>query len=114
TLPLTPEHNLAYLRELAEVARGLNLSIGQKNAPDLIAELAGSMDFLIVDSCFRWNWCAAVTPYIEAGKPVFGMEFIEAEIAWEDACAEAAELGIQMILKSKALDMARLTCGETS
>lgn len=114
TLPLTPEHNLAYVHALAEAARGLNLSIGQKNAPELAEALAGSMDFMVVDSCFRWEWCDAVSPYVEAGKPVFGMEFIEAEIDWAKACAQAEALGILMILKSDALDMSRLICGDTS
>ena len=107
---ITRDDSLAYLRDLAAVARGLGLAIGQKNAPDLAGELAPDFDFMIAEECFKWGWCGETAPYLARGKPVLAAEYIETGIDFSAACAQARQLGIEMIIKSYDLDASRITC----
>lgn len=108
--PITRADSLAYLRDLAAIAQGLGLSIGQKNAPDMAEELAPDFDFMVVEECYKWDWCGETAPYLVRGKPVLAAEYIETEIDFRAACAQARQLGIEMIIKSYDLDASRIAC----
>jgi len=49
-------------------------------------------------------------PFIEAGKPVFAIEYTDMGIDFNAACAEAESLGLIMLLKHRNLDAVRQTC----
>ncbi|KAK7428057.1 hypothetical protein QQZ08_005489 [Neonectria magnoliae] len=79
----------AYLQKLAEYAHSLRtkdgepLLVGQKNAPEIAADLVSSLDFAVLESC-RGNsdpdedsepFCSDFQSYIDAGKPVLQIEY---------------------------------------
>ncbi|QHQ34220.1 endo alpha-1,4 polygalactosaminidase [Algicella marina] len=108
--PITAADSLAYAKALVMVAKGMGLAIGQKNVPDLVPDLVGEMDFAIAESCFEHVWCDKLQPYLDAGKPVYGAEFTNAELDWEAACSAATEMGISLILKDRDLSAAITRC----
>jgi endo-alpha-1,4-polygalactosaminidase (GH114 family) len=101
--PLTEADGIAYIRALAGIAHDLELSVGQKNVPQLSAALVEFMDWAQVESCFQWGFCAEMAPYVAAGKPVFAIEYTDSGIDFAAACAEAGRQGLSMILKDRLL-----------
>jgi len=62
--------------------RGFTLLVGQKNAPELVGQVAGVLDFAVLEDCKTLNdpgedsaFCRDFQPYIAAGKPVFSIEY---------------------------------------
>ncbi len=108
--PLTATDAVRYVTALAGMAHGMGLEIGQKNVPDLTADLIAHMDFAIAESCYQDGWCNLIAAYTRAGKPVFDAEYNDRNINWTGACAQAATLGISMILKDRDLHAGRRTC----
>ena len=101
---------VAYAKELANLAHGLGLQIGQKNVPDLTPELVGILDFAITESCYQDDWCADMQPYLDAGKMVLDAEYSDRAINWTNACEYAEFAGISMILKDRNLTENLQTC----
>lgn len=100
---ISREDALAYLRDLAAAAHGLDLLIGQKNAPDLAPDLAATLDFVIAESCWHWRFCGEFADYTALGKPIFDIEYTDETTDFPAACAEARKVGISMILKDRNL-----------
>lgn len=78
---LQPEDYAEYLTILAEYAHSLEtesgdpLLIGQKNAPEIASSLSSILDFAVLESCRQWEFCDQFQSYIDAGKPVFQIEY---------------------------------------
>ncbi len=108
--PITYQDQLAYALWLAEAAHARGLVIGLKNASQMVDDVIHQFDFSIVEDCFEYGWCADMSPFIQAGKPVFAIEYTDAGIKFQDACAQAGTLGLSMILKHRNLDAYRLPC----
>ncbi|GAB1311345.1 Endo alpha-1,4 polygalactosaminidase [Madurella fahalii] len=81
---------IAFVRELAAHAhslttqRGFTMLIGQKNAPEIVGDVADVLDFAVLEVCKTlrdeedFNFCVDYQePYIDAGKPVFSIEYPE-------------------------------------
>lgn len=78
-----------YLKNLAEYAHSIKtkegepLLIGQKNAPEIAADLVSTLDFAVLESCRgtsdaneeSWPFCSDFQTYIDAGKPVLQIEY---------------------------------------
>ena len=107
---LTSEDQLAYNRWLADAAHTRGLGIGLKNDPDQVIELVDAFDWATVESCFHEGWCAQTTPFIEAGKPVFAIEYTDNGMTTSDFCDQAADLSIDALLKHRQLDGWLATC----
>lgn len=107
---LTADDQLAYNRWLAEAAHARGLGIGLKNDPDQAVELVDAFDWATVESCFNESWCAQVTPFIEAGKPVFAIEYTDNKMTLTDFCDQAADLSIDALLKQRQLDDWQAAC----
>lgn len=107
---ITREDTLAYLRMLVRAAHDVNLEIGQKNVPELTAELVGVMDFIITEDCFVDGWCEEVRAYARAGKPVLAAEYTDTGVNWPAACAFGRANSYSMILKDRDLTAALETC----
>ncbi len=105
--PITRADSLRFDRWIAHEAHIRGLSIAQKNAPGLAADLQGTFDFALVEQCFQYRECGAYRPYLRAGAAV-----LDAEYALDPPsfCASAARLGISAIRKRLALDAWRRTC----
>jgi hypothetical protein len=108
--PITADDVVAYVARLAAIAHSLDLGIGQKNVPDLTADLIDHMDFLIAESCFQDRWCADVGAYVRDGKPIFDAEYTDRPIDFSEACEVAAQENIAMILKDRDLTAPVETC----
>ena len=107
---LSRADQLTYIVRLAAVAHGMGLEIGQKNVPELTADLLPKLDFVIAESCWQDHWCQQVRPYVKAGKPVFDAEYTDRPIRFEKACQAAENMGIAMILKDRDLSADRRAC----
>jgi hypothetical protein len=102
--PLTRADQIAYGRWLAAAAHARGLAVGLKNAPELVPALAGSFDWALTEECFVQGWCEALTPFVEAGKPVFAVEYTDTGVDAAAFCAQAARLGLSGIVKHRGLD----------
>jgi hypothetical protein len=98
--PLTADDQVDYVRWLAAEAHARGLSIGLKNALDLVPALVGDVDWALNESCFQYDECEALLPFVEAGKAVFGVEY-EGDPA--DYCPRAVAMGFSWLSKSREL-----------
>jgi hypothetical protein len=99
--PLTYEDQVKYNIWLAESAHGRGLSIGLKNDIEQIPALLPYFDWQLNEECFSYGECELLLPFIEAGKPVFTIEY---ELETSEFCEQAGEFGFQAIRKNWELD----------
>ncbi len=105
--PLSYEDQLAYNRWLAEEAHARGLSIGLKNDLEQIPDLLPDFDWALNESCFYYEECGALTPFIAAGKPVFVVEY---DLNPEAFCPQAKSFGFNAIYKNQDLDGFATSC----
>lgn len=105
--PLTAAHQLAYNRAIARLAHARGLSVGLKNDLDQVVALEPSFDFAVNEECFAYRECAALTPFVKAGKAVFHVEYERQPSAF---CPTTTRLGLSSLRKRYDLDAWRLTC----
>ena len=77
-------------------AHDRGLAVGLKNDLDQIPELVGDFDFAVNEQCAQYEECDGLTPFIEAGKAVFHVEY---EMPNGDFCPEARRLELSSLLK---------------
>lgn len=63
------------MRYLATQASQYNMSTGLKNAGDIVANLTSIVHFSVNEQCVKYSECTVFTPFIDAGKPVFHIEY---------------------------------------
>lgn len=73
--PLTYQDQLVFNRMLADVAHRAGLSVGLKNDLDQVTDLVSSFDFAVNEQCNEYSECGTLAPFIQAGKPVFQVEY---------------------------------------
>ncbi|MFD3757831.1 endo alpha-1,4 polygalactosaminidase [Streptomyces sp. NPDC058622] len=105
--PLTAGHQLAYNRLIAKLAHDRGLAVGLKNDLDQIPPLVGEFDFAVNEQCAEYRECDRLTPFIEAGKAVFHVEY---ELPADRFCARSRELGLSSLEKKYDLDAWRKAC----
>ncbi|PZF88684.1 endo alpha-1,4 polygalactosaminidase [Micromonospora deserti] len=105
--PLDFDDQLLFNRRLAELARTLDLSPGLINDVPQVAALAPDFDFAVNEECVRLRQCAKLLPFVEAGKPVFHVEYAASTT---DFCVETIGYGFSSIRKQPHLDAWRQTC----
>jgi hypothetical protein len=101
---ISKAEQLAYVRWLAAAAHARGLAIGLKNVPEHAAELEPDFDWALVESCFLYDFCEDFLPFIEAGKPVFAIEYVDEGMGTADFCTQAGDLGFSALLKNIQLD----------
>ena len=106
--PLTFDDQLRFNRRLATLARSLSLSPGLVNDLAQVAALAPDFDFAVNEECVRLDQCARLLPFIEAGKPVFHVEYAGSTT---DFCVTTMGYGLASIRKERKLDAWRIPCG---
>lgn len=107
---ITMQDQANYLVELVAYAHVIGLEIGQKNAPELIAYMHDRFDFLILESCFYYDFCDDAEPYLRTGKDVLAAEYAHKRIDEKMACAYAAETGVKFIFKERELAAGGRAC----
>lgn len=108
--PLTEQDQLAFNTWIAGAAHERGLAVGQKNVPELTAELESSFDFAVSEDCFDDSWCAELDPYIAAGKPVFAIEYTDRHVEFDEMCSTFARTGFSGVLKHRDLDAWARVC----
>ncbi|MCC9704717.1 endo alpha-1,4 polygalactosaminidase [Streptomyces sp. MNU76] len=105
--PLTAADQLRYNRLVARLAHERGLAVGLKNDLDQIPELVDDFDFAVNEQCAQFEECEDLTPFIEAGKAVFHVEY---EMETGDFCPEARRLELSSLLKKWELGVWREAC----
>ncbi|MFD3549396.1 endo alpha-1,4 polygalactosaminidase [Streptomyces sp. NPDC058655] len=105
--PLTAAHQLAYNRLIAKLAHDRGLAVGLKNDLDQIPELVGDFDFAVNEQCAQYDECDRLTPFVEAGKAVFHVEY---ELPAHRFCDRARRLKLSSMEKKPELGAWRKPC----
>jgi hypothetical protein len=74
-LALTRAQQVDFNRWLAAEAHKRDLSVGLKNAVDLLPQLADHFDFAVNESCYRYEECGGYAAMRRQGKPIFIAEY---------------------------------------
>lgn len=107
---LTEIDGLVYIARIAEYVQSIGLEIAQKNAPTLVPHLVQSFDFMLVEDCFRYDFCWDIKPYVAAGKDVLAVEYTDSNLNWEQICTEARDLGFHLLLKDREVAAGGRVC----
>ncbi|MFE9773752.1 endo alpha-1,4 polygalactosaminidase [Streptomyces sp. NPDC005931] len=105
--PLTAADQLRYNRMIARLAHERGMSVGLKNDLPQIPQLVDDFDFAVNEECAQYGECAELTPFVEAGKAVFHVEY--AEPAGE-FCAASRRLKLSSMRKKPELGVWRDPC----
>ena len=112
--PLTQDDQLDYLKFLSSEAHKRGLSVGLKNAVDVDDKVVGDFDFAINEECITYDECDAVRPFIDAGKAVFHVEYVDRQdqgaARQSTVCANRSRAGFSTLIKVWDLDAWYLTC----
>ena len=74
-LGLTEQDAVSFVEFLSSQAHAQNLSVGLKNAGDIIPSVLSQVDFSVNEQCVQYNECETFAPFVTAGKPVFHIEY---------------------------------------
>ncbi len=107
--PLSAATQLDYNGFLATAAHARNLSVGLKNDLDQIGDLLSQFDWALDEECFTYDECDLLTPFIDAGKAVFQVEYGAASLA-DTICPQANLLDFDTLIKNLDLDAWRVAC----
>ncbi|WP_369051974.1 endo alpha-1,4 polygalactosaminidase [Kineococcus terrestris] len=105
--PLTADDQLRFNRWVAAEVRARGMSVGLKNDLDQVADLVGDFDFAVNESCRVYDECAALQPFVDAGKAVLHVEYVE-DVSEEEFLAEPAAPGFSSVLKDGDLSAWRV------
>ncbi|MEH0974596.1 endo alpha-1,4 polygalactosaminidase [Micromonospora sp. CPCC 205546] len=105
--PLGFDDQLLFNRRLAGLARSLSLSPGLVNDLQQVAALAPDFDFAVNEECVRLDRCDRLLPFVEAGKPVFHVEYAGSTT---DFCVTTVGYGFSSMRKQRQLDAWRIPC----
>lgn len=105
--PLTKRDQLRYLRFLARAAHARGLAAGLKNLPQLAGELEPRWEFAVNEQCFQYDECEEYLAFIDAGKPVFNIEY---SLEVDEFCPQANEWGFTSQRKDRDLSADRDAC----
>ncbi|RDI80202.1 putative alanine aminotransferase [Venturia inaequalis] len=109
-LGLTKADSIDFIHFLAAKAHSLNLSIGLKNAGDIIPSVLPVVDFSVNEQCVQYKEADQFLPFIRAGKPVLHIEYPEELKAkvMRDICARTGHareaVGFSTVFKGMDLD----------
>ena len=105
--PLSYAAQLAYNTWLAEQAHARGLSVGLKNDLEQIDDLLPYFDWALSEECFTYQECDLLSPFVAAGKAVFGVEY---SLDPADFCPQANAMDLDFLSKQRELDAWRQAC----
>ena len=105
--PLDFDDQVRFNRRVAGLARSLDLSPGLVDDVGQVAALTPDFDFAVDEECVRLRRCAKLLPFVDAGKPVFHVEYAGDPA---DFCVTTVGYGFASIRKTRALDAWRDPC----
>ena len=111
---LSASDQLDYNRFLADEAHARGLSIGLKNDLDQVEELEPWFDWALNEECLNWDECSLLRPFIDAGKAVFHVEYVDEQSAGPalagEVCGVASISGFSTLIKTWDLDAWQIAC----
>ncbi len=113
--PLKAKDQLNYNKFLANQAHRRNLSIGLKNDLNQVKQLVNIFDFSINEQCHEYDECHLLDPFVQAGKPVFNLEYqqryIDNPSDRQALCLDAATRNLRTLILPHLLDGSfRMAC----
>ena len=105
--PLNYEDQLAFNIFLSNAAHERGLAIGLKNDLAQIPDLLSYFEWALNEECFYYEECELLSLFIQAGKPVFVIEY---GLATEEFCPQANEMHFNAMQKNWELDAFTLQC----
>jgi hypothetical protein len=109
-LGLTKADSINFIHFLSAKAHSLNLSIGLKNAGDIIPSVLSVVEFSINEQCVQYKEAEQFVAFIRAGKPVLHIEYPDEmkSKAIKELCAKTGHakdaVEFSTILKNMDLD----------
>lgn len=108
-LGLTQADAVDYVNFLADAAHARKLSVGLKNTGEIIPQVLGKMQWAVNEQCVQYGECDTWRPFVEAGKPVFHIEYPDgapnvAAQKVDSICGKADAKGFETVLKDMDLD----------
>jgi endo-alpha-1,4-polygalactosaminidase (GH114 family) len=110
---LTEQDAITYSRWLIREAHARGLSIGQKNAEELIPTLVNEFDWFLAEDAYVDDFYTTMKPYIDANKAVFLVEYtdrINRANFNSQVCPESSRLQYTAILKNRDLTNTTFYC----
>ncbi len=104
---LTAQDQLAFNRALANHAHNLGLAVALKNSGAQAAQLVAYFDLSLNEQCHQLDECAELRPFLDAGKPIFNAEYLEAfreDPERSRLCERARAAGTRTLVLDVALD----------
>jgi endo-alpha-1,4-polygalactosaminidase (GH114 family) len=112
--PLSKSDQIEYLLHLSVEAHARGLSIGLKNSLGLIEDVLDHFDWALNEECLFYDECADLRPFIDAGKAVFHVEYVddpgEGQAKKAEVCGDPSISDYSTLIKTWDLDAWRLTC----
>ncbi len=111
---LTGLDQLDFNKFVAQAAHARGLSVGLKNDVDQLEALEGCFDWALNEECLAYDECDKYAPFVEAGKAVFHVEYVDdiddgADLAG-DVCGDATIEGFSTLIKEWDLESWFLDC----
>ena len=106
--PITKAVQHRWYLEVAAQAHARGLSVGMKNGIETVdAGTVAAFDWALNEECFQYAECRRMTPFIDAGKAVFQVEYRGDPGVF---CPKAIAFGFSTLKKKLKLDAWRLAC----
>lgn len=103
-----------YVTFLADEAHSRNLSLALKNAGNIVPTVIDIVEYCVQEQCIEFNNCDQFTPFIQANKPVFHVEYPKGDSTSDNSfiattskdsiCGNSAAAGFSTIIKNINLD----------
>jgi len=106
-LGITADDQLEFNIYLAQQAHARGLSVGLKNDLDQIPQLVSYFDWSLNEQCNEYGECATLSPFVENGKAVFGVEYNEDA---SEFCPTMKDMQFSFLKKTLDLDAGGTQC----
>ncbi|KAI9746883.1 MAG: hypothetical protein M1815_004922 [Lichina confinis] len=107
-LDLTDDDAADFVLFLADEGHARNLAVGLKNGGAIVDRVVDRLEWEVNEQCLEFNECDEFQPFIDAGKPVFHIEYpSDARSAKPDTvssiCDDDARRGFSTLIKELKL-----------
>jgi hypothetical protein len=100
--PLSAKDQLDFNGFLADEGHARGLSVGLKNDLEQVQQLVAKFDWALNEECVQFDECGMLTPFIQAGKAAFHVEYTPTTKA--DVCPKVSSLKLDSQIKKLELD----------
>ncbi|CZT15642.1 related to endo alpha-1,4 polygalactosaminidase precusor [Ramularia collo-cygni] len=119
---LTADDAVDFVRFLAHTTHEAGMAFGLKNGGDIVERVVDVVEWCVQEECVRYGECGLYRAVIEAGKPVFHIEYVDGggegkshddgdeEKFVEEACKGEGTEGFSTLVKKLSLDGWTRTC----